>query len=476
MRLALVGAWVASAVATAVPAMAADLQVPPQDRTALAITIYGNDFGLVNDRRAVTLERGRNHLSFVGVSREIIPSSAFVSADKPAHVLSLDYRFDLLTPAALLERSVGETVGVIRTHPTTGEENVEPAEVLSVQDGIVLRYRDRIETGVPGRLVFDAVPQGLHPQPTLIGTIVSDTGGPLTLDLGYLTTGLAWEADYIVEVDEERGSPGGGRLGIIGRATLRNTSGGDFTNATLTLAAGDVSREAQPMARPEAVMAEARMMRIGAPDVEREAVGDLHLYAIDEPVTLPDRQTRQVRLLSAANVPMEREYVSIGGPPMFRVTRDEPRPEQATVTLRFVNDEKTGPGAPLPAGLVRVYTRDTGGRFRFLGEQGIAHTPVGQPVEVSPGRAFDVTVKREQTDYAEIGAAGEVFESAHRLTVANARKEAVSVKLIETIAGDWEIVEASAPHKKESADRAVWTAHVPAGGSTEVVYRVRVRR
>ena len=119
---------------------------------------------------------------------------------------------------------------------------------------------------------------------------------------------------------------------------------------------------------------------------------------------------------------------------------------------------------------------DTAGTVRFLGEQQMAHTPVGQHVDVSPGRAFDVTVKREQTDYSEIGAAGEVFESAHRLTAANARNEAVAVKLIETIAGDWEIVEASVPHEKESAGRAVWTVEVPAGGATEVSYRVRVRR
>jgi hypothetical protein len=471
MRLALTGLAAVMMLATAITATAADLQVLPQDQTALAITIYGNDLGLVNDRRTVTLEPGRNRLNLTGVSRGIIPSSAFVSADKPIEVLSVDYQFDLLTPAALLERSVGERVGVIRSHPTTGEENVEPAEVLSVQDGVVLRYRDRIETGVPGRLVFDSVPEGLHAEPTLSSTIVSDAGGPLVLDLGYLTTGLAWEADYIVEVDEAAQ-----RLGIVGRATLRNTSGGDFTNASLTLVAGDVRREAQPFAGPEAAMAEAPMMRASAPDVEREAVGDLHLYAIDRPVTLPDRQTRQIPLLAAANVPMEREYASIGGPPMFRVTRDEPQFEQATVTLRFANDEKIGPGVPLPAGLARVYTRDPAGTLRFLGEQQMPPIPVGQHVNISPGRAFDVTVKREQIDYSQIGAESAVFESAHRLTVTNAKDTAVIVRLIEIIPGDWEIVEASAPYGKESADRATWSVHVPAGGATEVTYRVRVQR
>ncbi len=471
MRLALMGLATAMTLAAAVTASAADVQVPPQDRTALAITIYSNDLGLVNDRRAVTIPPGVNRLSLVGVSRQIIPSSAMVFADKPIDLISLDYQFDLLTPTALLQRAVGETVGVIRTHPTTGEEKVEQAEVLSVQDGIVLRYRDRIETGIPGRLVFDAVPEDLHPQPTLSATVASEAELPVELDLGYLTTGLAWEADYVLEVDDA-----GQRLDIVGRATLRNTSGTDFMEASLALIAGEIRREEPSVPEARMAMAETRMMLDSGAAVERQAVADLHLYRIEAPVTLPDQQTRQIALLAAENVVFNREYVSVGGPPVFRYMHGDPQPEQARITLRFRNDAETGPGAPLPAGLARVYTRSPSGERRFLGEQQIAHTAVGQEVEVSPGRAFDVTVRREQTDYSQIGATRDIFESAHRLTVANAKNDAVTVKLIEIIAGDWEIVEASAPHEKESADRAVWTIEIPPRESAAITYRVRVRR
>lgn len=470
MRLALIGFTTAMTVA-AVSATATEIQVLPQDRTALAVTIYSTDLGLVNDRRAITVEPGPSLLGFAGVSRQIIPSSAFVVADPPVDVRSLDYQFDLLTPTALLERSVGETVGVIRTHPTTGEETIEQATVLSIEDGVILRYRDRIETGIPGRLVFESVPADLQPQPTLATTIVSEVGGALALELGYLTRGLSWEADYVLEVDDI-----GKRLNLIGRATVRNTSGTTFADASLALIAGDIGREALPVPQPRAAMAENRMMLDAAPAIEREAVADLHLYTIAEPVTLANRQTRQFPLLSATNVPLTREYVSIGGPPVFRTIEDNRQPEQATIRLRFQNGEETGPGVPLPAGLARVYARDANGTVRFLGEQSVPHTAVGQQVEISPGPAFDVTVKREQTDYSQIGTTRDVFETAHRLTVANAKDDAVAVKLIEIIAGDWEIVQASAPHQKESADRAVWTVEVPPDGTAELTYRVRVRR
>jgi hypothetical protein len=59
-------------------------------------------------------------------------------------------------------------VRVIRTHPTTGAETVESAQVLRDHAGHVLQIGDRIETGVPGRIVFDGVPPNLRDRPTLV--------------------------------------------------------------------------------------------------------------------------------------------------------------------------------------------------------------------------------------------------------------------------------------------------------------------
>ncbi len=56
----------------------------------------------------------------------------------------------------MLQKYVGRTVGVVRTHPTTGAESIERTEVLSAANGVVLRVGDRIETGLPGRLIKES--------------------------------------------------------------------------------------------------------------------------------------------------------------------------------------------------------------------------------------------------------------------------------------------------------------------------------
>ena len=83
-------------------------------------------------------------------------------------VIEQNFDFDLLTPQKLLEKYVGRTIGVVKTHPTTGEETVEDAIVLSSNNGVVLRVGDRIETGLSGgRLIFPDVPENLRDKPRI---------------------------------------------------------------------------------------------------------------------------------------------------------------------------------------------------------------------------------------------------------------------------------------------------------------------
>ncbi len=445
-----------------------------EERTALALTVYGGGLALVRDERATVLKQGGNRLAFEGVSRQMIPSSAVLGAGAGVRVEEIDYDFDLLTPEALLRRSVGREVEVVRTHPTTGEDTLENATLLGAEGGVVLRYRDRVEIGMPGRLVFKHLPEDLRPLPALVASLNSVAAGRRELELSYLTTGLSWQADYAVEVDEAAG-----RLDIAGRATLTNVSGTDYREASVGLTAGQVNRVSRPGPRPQhrrMEMAAAMPVADAAPMPAREAVGDLHLYRLERPVTIDDRQTKQVALLAAEGVPFIREYVSEAGVQVFGRQRGEPRPIHPQVVLRFDNAETGGPGVPLPAGVVRVYTRDSTGAPRLLGEDRLDNTPVGESVILKPGEAFDITVTRRQTDFVRAGLPDGVFESAYRVEVKNAKDAEVTVKLVEIVPGDWKVLEESTSHEMESAERPVWRLAVPAGGAAELTYRVRVHR
>lgn len=477
MRLGLKGVAAAVGCAATVMVHAADgaeIRLTPENRTALAVTVYGGGLALVSDERVAMLHEGFNRLAFEGVSNQMIPSSAWLVGTESVSVQQIDYDFDLLTPEALLSRSVGQSVKVVRTHPTTGEDTVEDAVVLGTRGGVVLEYRDRVETGVPGRLVFEKVPADLRPLPALVASVESTGDGERALALNYLTGGLSWEADYAVEADlSER------VLNLNGRVTLTNRSGTDFDDASLGLVAGQVNRVSPGggSERPEYVMhRSAAMAADAAPPPQRENLGDYHLYVMPRPVDLADQQTMQLALLSASDVPFTREYVSEASVPVYGREGGEPRPTHPGIRLAFENDKQGGAGEPLPAGIARVYTRQDQGQLRLLGEDRIPHTAVGETVEISPGRAFDITVTRRQTDFRRLSVPDDVFESAWKVEIRNAKAEPVTVKVVDTIAGDWEILSESAEHAKETAERLVWSVAVPAEGAAELTYRVRVRR
>ena len=86
-------------------------------------------------------------------------------------IVEQNFDFDLLTPAKLMEKAVGQEVTIVRVNPATGAETREQAQVLATNGGVVLKIGQRIEVlrddGLPVRVIFDKVPDNLRARPTL---------------------------------------------------------------------------------------------------------------------------------------------------------------------------------------------------------------------------------------------------------------------------------------------------------------------
>jgi hypothetical protein len=331
---------------------------------------------------------------------------------------------------------------------------------------------DRIETGVPGRLIYPDVPDTLRDRPTLVTRLVCDDGGLRNLELSYLTAGLSWRADYVAEL-----SASDDRLDLSGWVTLNNRSGVTYRDARLQLVAGDVHRVARP-ARTRIDMEGRALKALAAPRLAEQSLLDYHLYTLERPTTLRENQVKQVALLSAAGIPAHKEYVLRGREHDYRRRQGDLGGKiKAAVFLEFVNSERTGLGLPLPKGILRVYKQDRAGNAQFVGEDRIDHTPKNETVRVRLGDAFDVTANRTQTDFKKIAAGPHetVVESAYRIALKNARTTPVTVKVEEPMPGDWEVVRESLVHRRQDARTAAWQVAVPADGKAVLTYRVRVR-
>jgi hypothetical protein len=444
----------------------------------VAITIYGNNLGLIKDTRRVSLARDFNQLIWLDVAKQIRPETARLH--NPAHsrgfrVQELSFDLDLLTPGKLLERYIGREITVIRANPATGEERRETAVVLSANNGGVFKYADRVEIGNPhlGRLAFPAVPERLQDKPGMAISFVNPVAGEQDLELSYLTTGLSWRADYAVELNERED-----HADIQGWATVTNQSGTGYPSAALQLVAGDVNQVRQSAAVPRHAMAK----MAEATDLKQESLLEYHLYTLDRPITLAENQIRQVGLMSATRIPVKKELVLTGSDYYYSGKFADIGQKLKPVVLLEFRNKGEGLGIPLPAGIVRMYKKDSRGHIQFVGEDQVDHSAAGEIIRLKPGNAFDVTVERKQTDFRRLAGEGlkdsregSTFESAFQILLRNARKEAVTVTVREPIPGDWQMAAESQAHSRVSSSMAEWKVIVPAGGHNALNYRVRVK-
>ncbi|OYW38408.1 MAG: DUF4139 domain-containing protein [Hydrogenophilales bacterium 12-61-10] len=445
------------------------------DQYAVAVTIYNDNLALVKDARRVKLDRELNQLAWREVSAQMRPETAQLrNMSNPAgfRLQEQNFDFDLLTPQKLLEKYVGRELDVIRVNPATGVETRETATVLSTQNGVVLKFSDRIETGVPGRLVFPSVPDTLRDKPTLVISLVNAVAGIQDLELSYLTGGLSWRADYVAELNASEN-----QLDLNGWVTLNNQSGAAYPNAKLQLVAGDLNRVRDEQSAPRAMMTMAAKVADAA-EMQQESLFEYHLYTLQRPTTVADNQTKQVALMSAARVPVHKMFLLQGADYYYSGQHGEIGQKlKVSVFVDFQNKGE-GLGIPLPKGVIRVYKKDSQGNALFVGEDRIDHTPKNETVRLKLGDAFDVTADKKQTAFQKLAGTGRynyVFESAYEIVLKNAKSEAVSVIVREPMPGDWAMLSESQAHSKVASGTAEWKVAVPAGGQTTLTYRVRVR-
>ncbi len=440
------------------------------DRQSINLTVYNGGTALVHDRRIVHLTDGLNRVAWRDVSAGMDPTTTLlegVASSAKIAVVEQNFDFDLLDPAALMQKYVGHEVTVVHEARFAGERDTrETARILSTNGGIVLQYADRIETQLRGYIVYPTSSKNFRDTPTLALDLESGQNGAQTLDLSYLTSGLAWRADYVGMV-----SPDESRLSLTGLVTLSNTSGETYDDAHLQLVAGNVNVAEPQSTVYGALKTIAAETSAGSP-VRQENYFEYHLYTLERPTTILDKQTKQLTLLAAPNVPIRKTLELRGSPDYYRSADadiGDRLPVGAYVTFQNRGGEL---GIPLPAGIVRLYQNDSRNLSQFLGSDSIDHTPKNETVRLHLGDSFDVTARKRQTDFHQTKSC--TSDSSYQIVLSNAKTIAANVLVVEPIPGDWQIVEENMPHVKSSASTASWNVRVPAGERSTLTYTARV--
>jgi hypothetical protein len=445
------------------------------ERKQVSVTVYNGNVGLVRERRELRgLGAGRSTLELRDVAATIRPETVLVRAggDSGLEVLEQNYRYDLLTPSTLLEKHVGRDVRLYRYHEATGKEERLDARLLSVAERPVLQIGDEITFDVPGRFGFASLPPELVARPTLEWLVNARSARP-SVELSYLASGLNWTADYVlVTKDDDRAGS------LTGWVTLTNQSGLTLRGVELQLVAGDVNVIAPPtppMAKSAGYGLSTLESRDAAPAFVSQGLFEYHLYTLGRPTDLLDQQQKQVQLLEGDKLKLEKRLVLDASQDYwYRGQVGElPQDEKADVYLSFQNDDKSGLGEPLPAGVVRVYKADREGRQQFVGEDRLEHTPKDEKVELRIGKAFDVVASRRQVEFTQHSNC--TTESAWEIELRNHKGVEVVVEVRERPGGDFQVLESSVPSEKRDAHILVFSVRVAKDGKTKLTYRTRTR-
>jgi hypothetical protein len=443
------------------------------DRKAVSITVYNQNFGVVREVRELKqLGTGQLSLEFRDVAANIQPETVAIkslTAPGAIRVLEQNYRYDLLTPQTLLEKFVGKKIRTYRYHEATGKEEAADAELLSVNDQQpILRLNGEVTFGYPARFAFSQVPDNLIAKPTLLWLVQSQKPQQ-TVEVSYLTQNLSWSADYVLVVNEQDT-----KAALQGWVTLVNQSGASYENAELKLVAGEVNRVQPQREYAKTAMAAPAPMAPDAAGFSEQGLFEYHMYTLGRPTTVLHNEQKQVSLLEADGIEIDKKLIFYGQQSWFRGQYGEIQSNQKVgVYLDFENEEKNKLGMPLPKGTLRVYKADKSGAKQFVGEDQIDHTPRDEKIRVKMGEAFDVVGDRKQLEWRALGSC--TSESRWEIELRNHKDTAVEVEDYEPIGGDWTVLESSIPFEKKDAGTFTFKVKVPARGKTKVSYRVRLR-
>jgi len=429
----------------------------------IALTVYNSDLGVVREVRSLNFEQGRGRIAFTDVAARIDATSVTLEMADPnraVDILEQNYAFDLVSPDKIYSKYIDQTVDIV-----TEKGELFSGTLLSYTGGyLIIKQADgKIRSVVQGTVrdvTFPELPDGLITRPTLFWLYNSNFSGLADAIVGYQTSGINWQAEYIgVLSDDEK------NIDLTGWVSIDNRSGKTYKDAKLKVVAGDIHRAQPQMRRGVEYLAKAAMpMADVAAGFEEKAFFEYHLYTLPRPATVADNEIKQISMFDPATAVVEKE---------MRYNA-EPGNEDVNVFIKMKNSEEVGLGMPLPAGRVRVFKADSDGSLILLGEDRIDHTPRNEEVKLTIGKAFDVV--GETTEVSRRRITDLVSETDYRIEIRNQKDEAVKVVVYKGLGGFWEIPNTSIDFVKKSASMVEWTLDIPARDKATIDYTLRITR
>ncbi len=271
--------------------------------------------------------------------------------------------------------------------------------------------------------VLDTTFPADRPQ-VLIWNVDSKFEGQVPVEVSYFTSGISWNADYVMVTDKEET-----KASFDGYVTVVNNSGEDYEGAEVRLVVGTINlvekiRQLVAIARQHGEQLAEREARDGAykdalkkadsytlssastytgaitvtngvlayaPQIVKEGLSEYFIFTVEGRQTVKTGWSQRMVSFRAKDVPFEVLY-------RYRPHQYGDRPVRFFI---LANDKEHKMGeSPLPDGMIRVF-RETGqGGLSFYVAQPTKYIPAKEKIELNVGKDDQVVYEQVVLDVA----------------------------------------------------------------------------
>jgi len=453
-----------------------------------ALTIYNQNFAVVRDTVPLDLKAGVTAVRFGGATMHVEPDSVILRdpAEKFAfQILEQNYRNDPVSQELLLSLFEGKMIDFenVRTKDNTQVRELIPGKVIrsgyvpgAAAEQPIIEVNGKLQFSLPGQPLFPDLGDDTILKPAFNWLIQSEQAGSFDAEVGYVTGGFTWQADYNLVAPEK-----GDTVDLIGWITMNNQSGTTFHDAKIKLMAGDVNKiQQQFMTKSARLGMPVRAMAAAEAVVTEKSFDEFHLYTLARPATLRDHETKQVEFVRATSVkaPVIYVYDGASGYQFYGGLNNDANfgkegNKKILVTRELVNAETNHLGIALPKGKLRFYRRNDDGQMEFTGEDQIDHTPRNETIRVTTGTSFDLVGERKQTEF-RTDRADKWMDESFVINLRNHKKEPVVIRVVEHLYrwSNWDITQKSEEFKKTDSQTLEFRVTVKPDEEKVVTYKV----
>lgn len=428
----------------------------------LSLTIYNNNQALVSENQSIDAQKGIFTVRRDNLSPRIDPSSVVIQF--PGEVIKQDYMQKHTTMQDLLKSYIGHRIRFINV---TGE--VRGGELVALDgDHAIINSPDEggyivISHVLDHTFILDNLTIKPGKSSSIKWTLNDSKGGNQPFNLTYQTSGISWSARYNLILQGDQ------KADLKGWANIENQTEDDFTDANITLVAGNINHNVniRPLNLDSymQVSESARMAKNAAP--QERSFSDYHLYELPGEQSIAAHSKQMVPIVDGNDISVKKEYVYEPG---YYGPRGRINSHAVLVRYTLINTKGNNLGKPLPAGVVSIYKKDTD-QLVLLGKDSINHTAVDDSITVTQGEAFDVKGTDKVTDIRHISP--KVTERDVAVELSNQKKSGITVTVIQHLSDRDRIIKSNYPYKKRSAYVYEFSVPVKSQNTNHLEYTVR---